>query len=191
MDGPTAPSDPARLRHARFEGTSLMSSSRIVQRGTSRSHWEPRSPSLRAPDASVSARLRAFLLTCLLFVVTLGIGWIVWSLLEWRHGRTASFRLTGLRVVRRRDGKPVGLARSLLRNGICCTVLLIPTVLVCLLLAIAFVMGASPPNDLLTKPRLAPWDILTGTQVLDERSRTVSLSTFTPGLPVDDRVSMN
>ncbi len=168
-----------------------MSSSRIVQRRISRSKWERRPPNLRAPDASVSARIRALLLTSLLFIVTLGIGWMVWSVLEWRHGRTASYRLTGLRVVRRSDGRPVGLARSFLRNGICCTLLLIPTVVVCVMLGIAFVMGASPPNDLLTKPRLAPWDLLTGTKVLDERSRIVGLSTFTPGSPIADRVSMN
>ena len=168
-----------------------MSSSRIVQRRTSQSNWEPRTPNLRAPGATAGARLRAFALTCLLFVVTLGIGWIVWTMLEWRHGRTASYRLTGLRVVRRRDGRPVGLPRSFVRNGICCTLLLIPTVIVCVMLAIAFVMGASPPNDLLTKPRFAPWDLLTGTEVLDERSRIVGLSTFAPGSPEDERVSMN
>jgi hypothetical protein len=168
-----------------------MSSSRIVQRRTSRSNWEGRPPNLRAPDATSGARIRAFFLTCLLFIVTLGIGWTVWSVLEWRHGRTASYRLTGLRVVRRRDGKPVGLARSLLRNGICCTLLLIPTVVVCLMIGIAFVMGASPPNDLLTKPRSTPWDMLTGTKVLDERSRVVGLATFTPGSPEADRVSLN
>ncbi len=168
-----------------------MSSSRIVQRRTSRSNWEPRTPNLRAPGASTGARLRALSLTCLFFVVTLGIGWTVWTVLEWRHGRTASYRLTGLRVVRRRDGRPIGLARSFLRNGICCVVLLIPTVIVCLMLAIAFVMGASPPNDLLSKPRFAPWDLLTGTEVLDERSRVVRLSNFAPGSPVDERVSMN
>jgi hypothetical protein len=168
-----------------------MSSSRTAQRRPSRGHWERRVPSLRAPKAGLDARLRAFFLTCLLFIVTLGVGWMVWSIIEWRHGRTVSFRLTGLRVVRRADGRAVGLGRSLLRNALLCTVLLLPTIIVCVLLAVAFVMGASPPNDLLTKARSAPWDVLTGTEVLDERRQTAGLSVFVPGSTASNEVSMN
>ncbi len=169
-----------------------MSSSRIVQRRPSRRSWASRPPNLRAPDAGVNARLRAFALTCLLVVITLGVGWIVWSIVEWRHGRTASYRITGLRVVSRADGRPIGLTRSLLRNAVFCTILLIPTIAACVVLAVAFVMGASPPNDLLTRPRLAPWDLLTGTEVLDERSQVTALSAFTPQhAPPSDSASMN
>jgi len=168
-----------------------MSTSRIEQRRPSRGHHEPRVPTLRAPDASVSARFQAFFLTCFLFVVTLGVGWLVWSLVEWRHGRTVSYRLTGLRVVRRTDGRRIGFCRSLVRNGVCCTVLLVPTVLACALLGVVFLMGASPPNDLLTKARLAPWDLLTGTEVLDERSQIAGLSVFMPGSKAESDISMN
>jgi RDD family len=157
-----------------------MSSSKIAQRRLARGNWAARPANLHAPEASVSVRLRAFALTCLLFVITLGVGWLAWSIVEWRHGRTVSYRCTGLRVVASADGRPVGLGRSVLRSALCCTVLLIPTVLVCVLLALAFVMGASPPNDLLTKPRRAPWDVLTGTDVLDERSHIVGLAPFAP-----------
>ena len=129
-----------------------MSSSRTALRRSSRGSWASRPPILRAPDARVTARLRAFALTCLLVVITLGVGWMVWSVVEWRHGRTVSYRLTGLRVVSRTDGRPIGLGRSVLRNAVCCTILLIPTIAFCVVLAVAFVMGASPPNDLLTKP---------------------------------------
>jgi uncharacterized RDD family membrane protein YckC len=157
-----------------------MRSSRIAQQRFAGANWAPRPANLRAPEASLSVRLRAFALTCLLFVVTLGVGWLVWSVLEWRHGRTVSYHFTGLRVVASADGRRIGLARSVLRNALCCTVLLIPTVLVCVLLAVAFVMGASPPSDLLTKARRAPWDILTGTDVLDERSQAAGLAPFAP-----------
>jgi hypothetical protein len=122
-----------------------------------------------APAAALGRRAEALLLTVGLFVVTLGVGWLAWSVAEWRHGRTASFRLTGLRVVRRSDGRPIGLCRSVVRNGLCCTVLLVPTLFVCTLLAVVFVMGASPPAGLLRTPRRAPWDIVTGTEVVDER----------------------
>jgi len=126
------------------------------------------------PRASSGARIKALLLTFGLFVVTLGVGWLVWSILEWRNGRTASFRLTGLRVVRSSDGRPIGLARSILRNALLCTLLLVPTMLICIVVAITFVMGASPPSDLFSKPRNAPWDQLTRTTVVQEHRRRFS-----------------
>ena len=113
-------------------------------------------------------------------VGTLGIGWLVWSVVEWRNGRTVSYRLTGLRVVRRSDRRPIGLCRSLVRNGVCCTILFVPTILGCLLLGLSFVLGASPPSGLLRQPRLAPWDLLAGTEVLDERAPGASADTFGP-----------
>jgi hypothetical protein len=36
---------------------------------------------------------------------------------------------------------------------------------------LCFAFGASPPDGLFTRPRRAPWDVLTATTVLDERSR--------------------
>jgi RDD family len=168
-----------------------MSPSRTAQRRSSRGHFEDRVPSLRAPLASENARLRAFFLTCLLFVATLGVGWMAWSIVEWRHGRTVSYRLLGLRVVRRGDARPVGFIRSFFRNGVLCTVLLIPTIIACVLLAVVFFMGASPPDDLLTKARSAPWDLLTRTEVLDERSQIAGLTIFTPATIAHNRVDMN
>jgi uncharacterized RDD family membrane protein YckC len=123
----------------------------------------------RRPDASLSSRVRALALTGILILITLGVGWIAWSFSEWRHGRTASYRMTGLRVVRRSNGEPIGLGLSVLRNAVCCTLLIVPTIIVCALVAFAFVMGASPPNGLLGQPRNAPWDIITNTKVVDER----------------------
>jgi hypothetical protein len=126
------------------------------------------------PRASMGARILALLLTFGLVVVTLGVGWLVWSILEWHDGRTASFRLVGLRVVRSSDGRPIGLGRSILRNALLCTLLLVPVILICIVVAISFVMGASPPNDLFSKARHAPWDRLTGTTVVQERRRRFS-----------------
>ena len=167
-----------------------MSPAEIVQRHEARG----RAPlgSVGPPEASFSARARALALTFGLVVVTLGVGWLAWSIVEWRHGRTASFGRTGLRVVRRSTGKPIGLWRSVVRNGVCCTLLLVPTLLVCASLAFVFVMGASPPADLLSTPRAAPWDRLTDTTVIDERAHTRRRSGLRLGrLTGDVRVSMN
>jgi hypothetical protein len=139
-------------------------------------------------------RIKALLITFGLVVATLGVGWLLWSSVEWRHGRTASFRLTGLRVVRRSDGTPIGLGRSLVRNVLLCTLLLVPTMLACVVIAFAFVMGASPPNDLFSKPRNAPWDRLTKTRVVQESRRPFSRGKYaqlSEWPPANEPVSMN
>jgi hypothetical protein len=121
----------------------------------------------RHPAANLGARSKALLLTPLLIVATLGVGWLAWSVVEWWSGRTPSYRRTHLRVVRRSDGKPIGLGRSLLRE-LCCAVLLVPTLVGCLFLALGFAMGASPPEGIFNQARNAPWDFLSRTRVVDE-----------------------
>jgi hypothetical protein len=146
------------------------------------------------PAASFGVRIKALLLTFCLVLATLGVGWLIWSVLEWRRGSTASFRLTGLRVVRQSDGTPIGLVRSLVRNAVLCTALLVPTALACVVIALAFVMGASPPNDLFSKPRLAPWDRLSRTTVVQERRRPFSRGKYarlSEWPPANEPVSMN
>ena len=109
-------------------------------------------------------------MTALLLIVTLGIGFLLWSILEWRRGRTPSYRLLGLRVVRRSDEQPIGLGRSFARSGVCCTLLVIPTIVIGAVIALSFALGASPPDGLLSQPRAAPWDQLTATKVLDGKA---------------------
>ena len=128
----------------------------------------PNAPPAR--PAGLDARTRTLALTPALIVATLGIGWLLWSVAEWRHGCTPAYRRMGLRVVRRSDGRPIGLWRSLLRE-LCLLVLLLPTLLICGLVASAFLMGASAPDGLLRQPRAAPWDVLTRTVVVDELRR--------------------
>jgi hypothetical protein len=167
-----------------------MSPAEIAQRHEARGRT-PRAASAKAPGASFATRAESFLLTVGLVVVTLGIGWLVWSITEWRRGRTASFRLTGLRVVRRSDGRPIGLCRSIVRNALLCSLLIVPVLLACLLLAFVFVMGASPPADLLRAPRSAPWDWLTGTEVVDERRGSLTLRRLQQLGPLHDQASIS
>ncbi len=119
------------------------------------------------PEASFAKRLEAFALAPLLCVVTLGIGWMVWCVFEWRNGRTPSYRVLKLHVVRLSDGQPIPLGRSIIRSGTCC-LLLVPTVVVCAMIGISFVFGASAPENLFREPRRAPWDNLTRTKVTRE-----------------------
>jgi hypothetical protein len=137
--------------------------------------------------ASTGRRIGALGLTLLLLVVTLVVGWLVWSVFEWRQSRTPSYRVLGLRVVRQDDGQRIGVWRSLLRSGICCTVLVVPTAVVSGVILLCFAFGASPPDGLFRQPRRVPWDVLTATTVLDERARpTVQPGPeFRPIEPVD------
>jgi len=121
-----------------------------------------------------------------LLVATLLVGWLAWSVVEWHRGRTPAYRLVGLRVVRTSDGAPIGLWRSALREA-CCLVLLVPTLLVCGFLALVFVMGASPPEGLTTRPRRAPWDVLTATQVMSEDARHQTLAEYVPDEDLEQR----
>lgn len=146
------------------------------------------------PAASLGVRLKALMLTFVVIVATLGVGWLLWSVAEWRHGRTVSFKLMGLRIVRSSDARPIRLMGSLLRNALLCTVLFIPTLLTCLVIAFAFVMGASPPEGLLSKPRNAPWDLLTRTTVVQERHRPYKRGKYarlSEWPPANEPVSMN
>jgi hypothetical protein len=124
----------------------------------------------RQPAANLGKRLEALILTALLLVVTLAIGWLIWSVFEWRNGQTPSYRLLGLRIVRLSDERPIRVGRSLARASICC-LLVIPTLAVCCFIGISFTLGASPPDGLLRRPRVAPWDYLTATTVIDERAQ--------------------
>jgi RDD family protein len=128
------------------------------------------------PAAGLGRRIEALGLTVLLLIVTLVVGWLVWSVFEWRHGRTPSYRLMGLRVVRRSDERSIGLGRSFLRSGVCCPLMVVPTIVIGGLVGICFAMGASPPDGLLRQPRAAPWDLVTATKVLDARALPARVS---------------
>lgn len=51
------------------------------------------------PKASVQHRLGGFFLDLGLALITLGIGWVIWSLVVWRHGLTPAKQILKLRVV--------------------------------------------------------------------------------------------
>ena len=136
--------------------------------------------------ASIGARGKAMLLSAGLIAVTLVVGWLVWSMVEWGRGRTPGYRLTGLRVVRRSDGRPARFGRTVVRQ-VCCLVLVLPTLVVCGLVALAFVMGASAPDGLFRQARRAPWDLVAGTDVVSESGTGAARTAFILGeFPIDE-----
>jgi len=62
----------------------------------------------------------------------------------------------------------------------------VPTILVCAILGISFVFGASAPDNLFRDPRRAPWDHFTSTKVTSEQTEPLVGGEFRPLLePID------
>ena len=75
------------------------------------------------PDTPTSAvlatpqhRLGGYLVDQLLSVVTVYIGWLIWSLLLWRNGQTPGKRLVKTRVYDVTTGKPASWKLMALRQ---------------------------------------------------------------------------
>jgi uncharacterized RDD family membrane protein YckC len=66
---------------------------------------------------SIGRVAAAYTLAVLLFVGTLGIGYIIWSLVTWAHGQTPAQRLLGLRCWRPGTGRPASLRQMALRQA--------------------------------------------------------------------------
>jgi len=62
-------------------------------------------PGGMAPVSSAGRRFGAFLLDGLLAIVTLGIGWLIWSLVLWSKGQSPGKSLLGMRCIRSDTGQ--------------------------------------------------------------------------------------
>jgi uncharacterized RDD family membrane protein YckC len=77
-------------------------------------------PAANAPPlSSALRRLGALALDLLLFIVTLGIGWLVWSLIVWARGQSPAKQLLGMRVVHADTLETVSWGRMALREIVC------------------------------------------------------------------------
>jgi len=68
------------------------------------------------PLVPPSARFSALLLDLALALVTLGAGWLIWSLLTWRNGQTPGKQLMGHVVADAATGQPLSWGRMALRE---------------------------------------------------------------------------
>ena len=76
---------------------------------------------------SARKRLAGFVLDLVLAVATLGIGYLVWTLIVYRSGRSPAKQLLGMRVIKLKDDRPSGWWRMVAREffkGLLLTVLL-------------------------------------------------------------------
>ena len=76
-------------------------------------------PAVPAPPqrlASPAARLGSVLLDLVLVVVTLGVGWLVWSVVVWGRATTPGKSLLGQRVVHAATGRDASWGRMAVRQ---------------------------------------------------------------------------
>jgi len=68
------------------------------------------------PIATPAVRLGSYLLDFLLLVVTLAIGWIIWSLIVWSKGTTPGHQVLRLYIVDEKSGKTATWGHMALRE---------------------------------------------------------------------------
>jgi uncharacterized RDD family membrane protein YckC/ribosomal protein L32 len=112
--------------------------------------------------SSPGRRLGGYLLDGLLLVVTLVIGWIIWTLVVWAQGQTPGKQILGMRVVRLDTRTYAGWGRMFLRDfvgklivGAISSLLLVTWVIACCWL-------------LWDKDRQELWDKIAGTIVVND-----------------------
>jgi uncharacterized RDD family membrane protein YckC len=65
---------------------------------------------------SGAKRFGGFLLDTLLFIVTLGIGWLIWAIILWGHGQTPAKQLLRMRIVDLNTGRGASWGPMALRE---------------------------------------------------------------------------
>lgn len=66
--------------------------------------------------ASFQHRLGAIVLDAALIVLTLGIGWVIWSFIVWGEGQTPAKKILKLRTINFTNGKPASWGHMGLRE---------------------------------------------------------------------------
>lgn len=119
----------------------------------------PARPSTVTPCEN-GVRLGATLLDALLFIVTCGIGWLVWDIVLWQQATSPAKKMLGLRIVDLNTGAPATMQQMLLREGLGKIVIgAVTSGLVSLVSAVVI---------LVTPTRQGVWDYLSKTTVVKE-----------------------
>lgn len=128
-----------------------------------------------SPLAGPGRRFAGFLLEIVLCLVTLGVGWLAWSVVEWRHGRTPAKRLLRLRVVDAVSADPARWATMALRQG--AYAIGIVGLFGAVTLGLGWAVGAA---FVLSPTRQAMWDRLAFTTVVHEPAAIAPASESAP-----------
>ena len=112
-----------------------------------------------APISSAGKRIGASLLDVLLAVITLGIGWFIWSLVVWGKGQSPAKQLMKMRSVNKKTGQCAGwgtmFVREIVGKGIIGSI----TFGIVSILSFVFLFSAT---------RETVWDRISSTVVVDD-----------------------
>jgi uncharacterized RDD family membrane protein YckC len=113
--------------------------------------------------ASPWVRLGAHLLNALLVLVTLVIGWVVWTIVVWGKGQNPGQRILGLRVVEKQTGEAATRGQMFVRNFLIYGLLLsiIGSAICAVITIVAVLMIFSAYRETL-------WDKMAGTLVVKD-----------------------
>lgn len=119
--------------------------------------------------SSVGKRFGGYLLEVLLAIVTLLIGWIIWSLIVWGRGQTPAKQLLKMRVVKLSTGRRATWGTMALREFVG------KYLVMWLISAVTFGIGPIILYFMLlwTEKRQELWDFIAGTIVVDDPGETI------------------
>jgi uncharacterized RDD family membrane protein YckC len=116
------------------------------------------------PLSTIGKRLGAYLLDGLLAIVTLIIGYLIWSVIVWSKGQTPAKQLLGMRVVRPETGLAVGwggmFVREFLVKGLLVWVISTATLGIGGIVAPLLILGGTMRQTL--------WDRICNTVVVED-----------------------
>jgi uncharacterized RDD family membrane protein YckC len=109
--------------------------------------------------SSAGRRFGAYLLDYLLIVVTIGIGWLIWSMFTWKNGQSPAKSLMKMRAVKVEGETTATWGTMFMREFIGKGLLNAITFGIVALISIFGILGAS---------RRAVWDKVAGTIIVDD-----------------------
>ena len=109
--------------------------------------------------STAGKRFGALLLDAVLATVTLGIGWLIWSLVLWGKGQSPAKSLMKMRVVRKDTGKAATFGQMALRELVGKSILGSITMGITYLVGGIMILGAT---------REGVWDKIAGTIVVED-----------------------
>jgi uncharacterized RDD family membrane protein YckC len=103
--------------------------------------------------ASPGKRFGGFLLSFVLIIVTLGIGYLIWALIIWQRSTTPAKQILGMRIIDAKTGEPLTYGRMVMRQVVWALVLGVGSSITFGILGVvdAFFVFSGPRQRLLDK----------------------------------------
>lgn len=121
-------------------------------------------PQIAAPLTSAGRRFLAYLLDSLLALVTLYIGWLIWSIIIWKDGVSPAKQMMGMRCVSLETGRAADRGTMAVRELVGKWILGTVTFGITTIVSCFMILGAD---------RQGIWDKIAKTTVVDDPNGTL------------------